>query len=63
MSDKSNFNERGAGFLYSLFFEDSLYESSSLSHILNKYITDKGFHKGLSIGITNILNGNNIDIE
>ncbi|CDW79623.1 patatin-like phospholipase family protein [Stylonychia lemnae] len=56
-AEKNHYSERSTGFLYSLFFEDSLYESTGISQILSKFIQNKPFNKGFSIGITNILDG------
>lgn len=48
---------RGNGYIYGVFFEDSLYETTSMSIILNKYLKDRPYKRGIDIGITNILYG------
>eukprot|EP00347_Sterkiella_histriomuscorum_P000862 403374237 len=57
ISSQSHYSIRGDGFIYGLFFEDSLYESSNLNQILQKNLKNQTKAKGLSIGITNVLNG------
>jgi len=45
------------GMIYGFFYEQSLYDASKLYKFIESYFKDEEIHRHLSIGITNVLNG------
>jgi len=63
LADQKLYDEWKRGYLYGMFFEQSLYDSKILNDYIEQTFFDKPIYRHLSIGIANVLNGSFVTFD